>query len=1144
MRISGRDPAGIGLAATDLANHLACRHVTSLDLAAARGLIEPPRWRRPGLDALRERGIAHERAYLAHLASVGLGSTRAADGDGVASEWTRQAMRSGIDVLVQAPLGEGRWSGRADVLRKVDKASALGAWSYEPVDTKLARETRAGTILQLLLYADLLAELQGEVPEFVHVVTPRTGFLPESYRVAEVAAYYRLVRRRLEAEIESPPATYPEPVPHCEVCRWWPRCDRQRHDDDDLSLVAGISRLQSRELESRLIESLAALAAVPLPLPWSPKRGAREGYVRVREQARVQLAGRSEGSRVHELFEPIHGLGLERLPVPSPGDLFLDLEGDPYAGEAGIEYLFGLASLGEDGDPVYVCEWATSAVEEKAAFERLVDVMIIHWERSPDLHVFHYGVYDPAALKRLMGRYATRERDLDQMLRAGRFVDLHSIVRQSLRASVERYSIKDLEPFFGYERAMPLEEVAPWRRAAERALELGLAEDLDAATRNAIENYNRDDCVSAMRLRDWLERLRAERIAGGTAVPRPAPAQSGAASEKVNQRELRARALASRLMKEVAEDPAMRSSHERARAILANLLEWHRREEKTPWWEYYRLIDLSDEELMEEKAAISGLQFVERIGGTAKCPIERYSFPAQDSSVRERDELYARHLDKVGEMIALDLAARALDIRRTSATASQRPTSFFKHKSVPGHAQEEALDRMGEWVVENGVDAHGPYRAGRDLLLNLPPRLIPGESLDLPGETVAKAALRLALALDHGTLVIQGPPGSGKTFTSAHMICELVRSGRKVGVSAQSHKVIRNLLDAVVEAASKRGETVTCLHKVGKDEALGDEGAVRETPDNGEAHESLQSGAVRVLGGTAWLWSRPEFHEAADVLFVDEAGQMSLANALAVSQGAKSLVLVGDPRQLEQPIQGSHPEGADVSALDHVLAGAKTLPAGRGLFLDETWRLHPSICRFTSEAFYEDRLHSRAGLDQQAIEGPMIFGAGLWYVPVEHDGNQSTSAEEVAVVRGLVESLVSGSTVWVNDEGMRRALGLKDVLVVAPYNAQVSDLLRALPKGAKVGTVDRFQGQEAPVVIVSMTTSSPDDAPRGMEFLYSLNRLNVATSRAKAACILIASPRLFEPDCRSPRQMQLANAFCRYLERASELALEITPSEA
>jgi uncharacterized protein len=369
------------------------------------------------------------------------------------------------------------------------------------------------------------------------------------------------------------------------------------------------------------------------------------------------------------------------------------------------------------------------------------------------------------------------------------------------------------------------------------------------------------------------------------------------------------------------------------------------------------------------------------------------------------------------------------------------------------------------------------------------------------------------------------------------MICDLVRKGRRVGICAVSHKVIVNLMKEVVAAADEEQVHVTCLRKVKEKSAVLDPG-IAETTDNAAVLSALRSRQANVAGGTAWLWAREEYFEAVDVLFVDEAGQMSLANVLAIAPCAKSVVLLGDPQQLEQPIQGSHPEGTAVSALEHVLGGAQTIADDRGLFLEETWRLPPAICGLTSELFYERRLRSRAGVEQQALLGGGTFaGAGLWFVPVPHDANQGSSREEVEVVADLVTSLSGGDVRWRDRDGLVHELRLDDILVIAPYNAQVADLKGGLPAGARVGTVDRFQGQEAPVVIYSMTTSTPEDAPRGMEFLYSPNRFNVATSRAQCACIVVGSPRLFEPDCQSPRQMKLANAFCRFLEVAREVRI-------
>jgi len=363
------------------------------------------------------------------------------------------------------------------------------------------------------------------------------------------------------------------------------------------------------------------------------------------------------------------------------------------------------------------------------------------------------------------------------------------------------------------------------------------------------------------------------------------------------------------------------------------------------------------------------------------------------------------------------------------------------------------------------------------------------------------------------------------------MICELVRQGKTVGITANSHKVIRNLIDAAIAAAEKQGLSLHCCQKPAEIE---DEQPCLSFAKSNEALFATLADTAMVGAGTAWVWAAPEAFEKVDVLFVDEAAQMSLANVLAVSQAAQTVVLIGDPQQLDQPMQGSHPEGTDVSALDHILGGQRTISSDKGLFLDQTWRLHPDICAFTSELFYDGKLTSRDVLERQIIRtgvGGPIDGSGLRYLPVVHHGNQNCSPEEAAAVGALVDGILRSESAWVDRDGQEKRVTLKDIIIITPYNAQVFEIQRHLP-GALVGTVDKFQRQEVPIAIYSTATSSRADAPRGMEFLYSLNRLNVATSRAKCMCIMVGSPELFEVECRTPRQAQLANAFCWFLELA------------
>jgi len=1126
----------VRLSASDLSNHLACRHLTSLDLAVAAGGKAEPAWRSPDLWVLRQLGFDHEEAYVRYLVRCGLSVVdlrQSAPENAVAD--TIAAMAKGSEVILQASLADGRWLGRADILRRVNRRSKLGDWSYEPYDCKLAMETKAGTILQLSLYAELIASVQEFWPEHMHVVPPNDGFVAEMYRVSDFAAYYRYVKRRLEASVDNHDGeaqTYPEPTAHCSVCRWWGECDERWHADDHLSLVAGISKLQERQLGGWDVHTMANLASLPLPLERRPERGSADGYVRVREQARVQVESRTQNKPVYEILRLDDDHGLHGLPEPSVGDLFFDLEGDPFVGRGGREYLFGVAYEDDNGKVDYEFRWAMTAQEEKTAFEWFVDLAMARWAKNPSMHIYHFGGYEPGALKRLMGRYATREDEIDRILRARLLVDLHTIVKRAARASVEQYSLKSLETIYGFERKTPLEDARGAMRQVQHSLELGLSPQFERSVLNIIASYNAEDCLSARALRSWLEAERQSLEAAGKKIGRPALAD-GAAPEAVDERQQRSAAVATALRNGIPENATLRTAEQQAIWLLSDLLDWHRRESKADWWEFFRLKETADDDLLDEKAGVARLQFVQRLGVQRGIPTDRYAFEKQDTDVRAGDAVYSKG-DKVGEVVGLDLAARTLDIKKTKKTAELHPNAIYASDVGPSTAVlSDALLRLGMWISEHGVNAAGPYRAARDLLLRLQPRRNNAETtLISAGETTVEAAKRLGMQLDHSLLAIQGPPGSGKTYTGARMISELVRSGKKVGVTATSHKVISNLLKQVVKAAEEVGfRGLRCVQKVKKeDKPEHDSPYIVTTVENNETLAAFRAGA-NVLAGTQWLWAQGDYLEAVDALFVDEAGQMALANVLAVAQAAKNLVLLGDPQQLQQPLKGSHPEGADLSALEYFLGDAKTMPAENGLFLEKTWRLHPKLCAFTSEVFYEDRLLSVDGLDQQRIEGHLwLSGNGLWLIAVEHEGNQNSSPEEVGVVVKLVDSLTRQKVHWTNGKE-RKKLGLADVLVVAPYNAQVSDLLERMP-GARVGTVDKFQGQEAPVVIYSLTTSAPEDAPRGMEFLYSLNRLNVATSRAQAVVIVVASPRLLEPECSSPKQMQLANALCRYAEMA------------
>jgi predicted RecB family nuclease len=1173
----------IRLTASDLSNHLACRHLTTLDLEVLRRQREPATWAAPDLKVIQELGQRFERDYLEHLRGLdapgGERKLEVVDLSEIRDEArllaeTRALMERGADAIAQGALSYEQWFGKPDVLRRVETPSGKWPWSYEVVDTKLARETKATTILQLSLYSELLAHAQGSAPQFLWVVTPGNDFAGEKYRVEEYAAYYRYVKRRLldavsaeareslvsenavnrkafsaasgstqyalsfEASTRSTLGTYPEPVEHCNVCQWFRECDGQRRADDHLSLVAGIRRQQRDQFEAWNAETMAKLAALPIPLQERPRHGSKAGYEKVREQARVQVEGRTQNTLKYEPLPVVNGTGFCRLPEPSPGDMFVDLEGDPFANtphsSGGQEYLFGFVAADKQGILKYEKRWTLTRAGEKAGFQWLIDEVMRRWKDFPAMHVYHFGGYEPGAFKRLMGRYATREEEVDSMLRAGLFVDLHSVLKQAVRAGVEEYSLKVLEALYGFARKIPKEESRAAMRFIEHRLELGWdGEALPEKYRDAMEVYNSEDCFSTAEMRDWLEKERTKRLQTGAQVPRP-PVGDGSPPEEVDERQKRVAALVEQLKAGLREENrAQWTCKEQGRWLLANLLDWHRREDKAVWWEYYRLRDMKDEDLMEERSALAGLRHEGHLGMQKKSPVERYSFPKQETEIRRGDKLCHGEIT-VGTVESIDIGERTIEIKRSLKTANLHPTSVFIDGRGPKwELLASAIYELGQKATENRPAGSAAW----DLLTKRSPRLRDGEVLcPIGAETTVETARRIGSALSSSVFAIQGPPGAGKTFTAARMISRLVREGKRLGITAHSHKAIGKLLQEVQVAADEDGIAIHCVRKI-SDEAQDDEiRNVEVTDDNAVPLDRLQSGRAQVGAGTAWMWARPEYADTLHALFIDEAGQMALADVVAAARAARNLVLVGDPQQLQRPLKGSHPDGAEKSALEHLIGERKTILPEMGMLLPETRRMHARVCQFTSELFYEGKLKSHSVTAPYRLEGHLqIRNPGLYFVPVEHDGNQNSCAEEVAVVDRVVKSLLQPQIQWFYGVGNYRTLRREeDILIVAPYNAQVSDLAERLP-GMKIGTVDKFQGQEAPVVIYSMTTSSPEEAPRGMEFLYSLNRLNVATSRAMTAVILVGSPKLFEPECRTPRQMQLANALCAYREMATEI---------
>jgi uncharacterized protein len=1021
-------------------------------------------------------------------------------------------MQGGADVIYQGALFAAPWQGFSDFLLRVNGVpSSLGDYAYDVADTKLARTAKPKHVVQLCVYADLLRAFQGIEPPRMHVVLGDGTLV--SLRTSTVRHYYGVARSRFERFVGAPPATAAEPCGHCEFCRWKQTCEAEWEATEHLSLVANINRSQIEKLRGRGINSLRHLAALGdgVVIP-NLQAGT---LVRLRSQARLQILRRDTGNNQHELLPPLPGRGFARLPKPDPGDLFFDMEGDPFY-EAGLEYLFGTVH-DENGNERFTSFWAHNREEEKKAFEATIDFMTARLQARPDAHIYHYAHYEEGALKRLAMYHGTRETELDDLLRRHKLVDLFKVVREAVRVSEPSYSLKNIEVFYlDRARAGPVTTAGESIIIYERFRRLGnkafLAEN---------EAYNKLDCQSLCGCRDWLVSLRP----AGTPWPAEiAPEQINPAGE---QRRLEAEARAAAHITALTAGCAAQDRP--WRELLAYLLEFHRREAKPKYWAMFTRQEMSDEELIDDPECIGVLQtdparppYPEK-----KSMVYSFAFPPQDFKMRLGDEvLRAGTLEPCGEVFALEEDARRISVKlgpkwsRIADGASLIPKGPLGDDVLRG-----AIYRYAETVIAGDTVR---YTALTDIMKKTAPRLhgrAPGTPIVPDGADLVAGSVAALKQLDNSYMLIQGPPGTGKTYTSSHAVVALLKDGKRIGIASNSHKAINNLLKYVEAVAREQRVRFNGIKKSSNEEQFFGGTFITDTLDN----DAASQGGHQLIAGTAWLFARPELDQALDYLFIDEAGQVSLANVLAMGVSAKNLVLVGDQMQLSQPIQGAHPGGSGISGLEHLLGGFATVPPDQGIFLAITFRMHPDICRFISDAVYDGRLVSDGSAKQQRIETGVggdvaLAPAGIRFVSVEHAGFAQRCPPEAQRLKQTYQVLL-GKT-WIDQTGKHRTVTGEDILVVTPYNMQVNHLRDILPARARVGTVDKFQGQEAAIVLISMTTSSGSDMPRNIEFLYSRNRLNVAISRARCLSVIFANPRLLEIPCNTVGQMQLVNTLC------------------
>ncbi|SEB67707.1 uncharacterized protein SAMN04489806_1478 [Paramicrobacterium humi] len=1068
----------------------------------------------------------------------------------VAAE-TKAAFEGGADVVFQATFWDGNFVGFADfIVRQPDG-------SYEVQDTKLARHAKITALLQLAAYGEKLTELGVPVSPVARLILGDGSH--SEHRLADIAPVYRKRRARLQrimaerlAEL-SPLAWGDTRYALCGRCEL---CEEAVQEHRDLLLVANLSVRQRAVLNRAGIATIEQLAAAPSAIDGM----SASTFEHLREQARLQLESAPDAGPAVTLFDP---KALAALPDPDAGDIFFDFEGDPLYSESGagehrewgLDYLFGLI----EPDGTFRAFWAHTFAEERQALAEFLAYVADRRRRHPNMHIYHYAPYERTHLLSLAARHGVGEDAVDTLLREHVLVDLYPIVRQSVRVGSRSYSIKKLEPLYmGDERregdvTNAGDSITEYARLSElRAA--GLAGDADAAAEaqrmlDSIADYNEYDCVSTLRLRDWLRGLA---LAHGIAPSPP--------TER-DEAEIEPSPLHDRLAA-LAGDPLEleRTPEQRALGVAAAAIDYHRREHKSFWWGHFsRLVEPIDEwadtrdcfiidrAVLERDWHREGKQRSERRhvrvfgqwapGSTVKegaTPYVVYAHPGpwtdptSDPGARVAKSARLIEVGDDGSLLIEETLGKDVDPYTTMPVALT-PAS----PPSPG-TQVDAIAEWGQRIVDAADAAPGeiadalPAEPMLDLLRRVPPRTRGGR-LPATGDNVADVTAAL-LDLDGSYLAVQGPPGTGKTYLASHVIAALVRDHQwRIGVVSQSHAVVENVLDRVV-AAGLPNNLVGKAPKDG-DRTEHDYTTLRKTDYLTFALDNAHTGFV--VGGTAWNFSNPALvpRESLDLLVVDEAGQFSLGSTIAASVGARNLLLLGDPQQLPQVSQGTHPEPVDESALGWVSAGHDVLPTELGYFLAESRRMHGAVSAVVSALSYEGALHSHPCAGERMLEG---VEPGLHVDPVAHSGNATSSPEEAARVVEIVRSHLGRP--WTDPSAGidRMPLTQADIMVVSPYNAHVAEIRDALERAdlhdVRVGTVDKFQGQEAVIAIVSLAASDSSEVPRGMGFLLLKNRLNVSISRAQWAAHLVYSPELVEYLPRTPAEVAQLSAFIRLVE--------------
>lgn len=1019
-------------------------------------------------------------------------------------EATKKAMSDGVQLIYQAALGDKDFFGRADFLYKIEGKSDFGDYAYEIWDAKLANKSKPKFLIQLCCYSEMLETTQGSRTDTCVLIYGNKE--QERFQIKDYFVFYQSVRKHfLEFQKAKKISDLPDPDLYRNWGRFSEHAKKVLEEKDHLFQIPDIKYSQILKLNEAGILTLDELADADKKVPSLDQRI----FDRLQLQAEMQSKAKSMDTIPFAVLKNVEpGLGLSSLPPKSELDIYFDIESNPLLTKIPLHYLWGAAH--EDTQEGFDCWWAHSEEEMKKAFEDFMDWTYARWQKDKNMHVYHYGQFEISAMRKLMGHFGTREKEVDDLLRNQVFVDLYRVVKQSLCIGTTGYGLKAIEPLFREKRDNEVSSGQDSTVVYELwSSDRGDTKDhTDNEYLKEIWDYNKDDCVSLITLSEWLRVIQKDE--GFKYLFKESK------EREVEQIE------ASSILDELVEGLVSKEDKPHAR-ILSNLCLYHKRENKPAYWRLFDRLESSDEDLVGDLDCLGDLIATgEKEEITSRSSAYTYTFdPNQDTKLKRGDEVRVKQDRAINVSIfKMDSSNGEIVLKSTSDLPSH--LSLIPLNIVPARPIDLSIQEIAQTYLQNGSINKCLDNYLSRTRPNLKEEL--GSDLSSWGKDTLEAAIKVSSSLDEGYFCMQGPPGTGKTYVGSRVVSSLVNQGYKIGIASNSHKAINNILEKVIEVMDedKVVGSIARIHN-GQDD-LYENPRIKLYKNIREAEFNEE---LKIYAGVAWTFANELMSDELDYLLIDEAGQVSLANMVGMSRSCKNLILMGDQMQLSQPTQGIHPEDSGVSCLDYLLGEFATVPEDKGILLPDSYRLNSDICEFISSRVYEGRLASKDSANRRKLhlnKSDLIKkSSGIGYLSVSHHGNEQSSFEEVSVIKNLVKELLAGKKE--DEKGDLKKIEVEDILIVSPYNHQIRLLQETLGTKFEIGTVDKFQGREAPIVIISMAASDIESAPRGAEFLLERNRLNVALSRAQTLAILVASPELNQPIASSSAEMSLVNFY-------------------